>query len=225
MERLQQNKAGITMIRQQAVNIFINTDVKEECNLFQSKILQKTEHSLDAIVKEIEEQIALFYKQIVIQQKQNKKSAVNYIQFSFLLYPIKQHKVQILAEAFSEEWYFGDSICETKISIPYLEKELHQLYEILLQKRKRFIGKVTKTDIERIMLGEWKAYQEIQEALLKYALEISLDEKELEYMTKVEEVPIFAGEYRGEFHQIYTINALSKQLREVFYGLFSNKTV
>ena len=52
-----------------------------------------------------------------------------------------------------------------------------------------------------------------------------LDEKELEYMTKVEEVPIFAGEYRGEFHQIYTINALSKQLREVFYGLFSNKTV
>ena len=121
MERLQQNKAGITMIRQQAVNIFINTDVKEECNLFQSKILQKTEHSLDAIVKEIEEQIALFYKQIVIQQKQNKKSAVNYIQFSFLLYPIKQHKVQILAEAFSEEWYFGDSICETKISIPYLE--------------------------------------------------------------------------------------------------------
>ena len=61
------------MIRQQAVNIFINTDVKEECNLFQSKILQKTEHSLDAIVKEIEEQIALIYKQIVIQQKQNKK--------------------------------------------------------------------------------------------------------------------------------------------------------
>ncbi len=60
---------------------------------------------------------------------------------------------------------------------------------------------------------------------MKYALEISLDEKELEYMTKVEEVPIFAGEYRGEFHQIYTINALSKQLREVFYGLFSNKTV
>ena len=43
------------MIRQQAVNIFINTDVKEECNLFQSKILKKTEHSLDAIVKEIEE--------------------------------------------------------------------------------------------------------------------------------------------------------------------------
>ena len=75
------------------------------------------------------------------------------------------------------------------------------------------------------MLGEWKAYQEIQEALLKYALEISLDEKELEYMIKADEIPVFAGEYRGEFHQIYTINALSKQLREVFYGLFSNKTV
>ncbi len=213
------------MTRQQALNIFINTDVKEECNLFQSKILQKTEHFLDAIVKEIEEQIALFYKQIVKQQKQNQKPAVNYIQFSFLLSSIKQYKVQILAEAFSEEWYFDDSICETKISISHLEKELCQLYEILLQKRKRFIGKVTKTDVERIMLGEWKAYQEIQEALLKYALEISLDEKELEYMIKADEIPVFAGEYRGEFHQIYTINALSKQLREVFYGLFSNKTV
>ena len=213
------------MTRQQALNIFINTDVKEECNLFQSKILQKTEHFLDAIVKEIEEQIALFYKQIVKQQKQNQTPAVNYIQFSFLLSSIKQYKVQILAEAFSEEWYFDDSICETKISISHLEKELCQLYEILLQKRKRFIGKVTKTDVERIMLGEWKAYQEIQEALLKYALEISLDEKELEYMIKADEIPVFAGEYRGEFHQIYTINALSKQLREVFYGLFSNKTV
>ena len=213
------------MTRQQALNIFINTDVKEECNLFQSKILQKTEHFLDATVKEIEEQIALFYKQIVKQQKQNQKPAVNYIQFSFLLSSIKQYKVQILAEAFSEEWYFDDSICETKISISHLEKELCQLYEILLQKRKRFIGKVTKTDVERIMLGEWKAYQEIQEALLKYALEISLDEKELEYMIKADEIPVFAGEYRGEFHQIYTINALSKQLREVFYGLFSNKTV
>ncbi len=213
------------MTRQQALNIFINTDVKEECNLFQSKILQKTEHFLDAIVKEIEEQIALFYKQIVKQQKQNQKPAVNYIQFSFLLSSIKQYKVQILAEAFSEEWYFDNSICETKISISHLEKELCQLYEILLQKRKRFIGKVTKTDVERIMLGEWKAYQEIQEALLKYALEISLDEKELEYMIKADEIPVFAGEYRGEFHQIYTINALSKQLREVFYGLFSNKTV
>lgn len=198
------------MTRQQALNIFINTDVKEECNLFQSKILQKTEHFLDAIVKEIEEQIALFYKQIVKQQKQNQKPAVNYIQFSFLLSSIKQYKVQILAEAFSEEWYFDDSICETKISISHLEKELCQLYEILLQKRKRFIGKVTKTDVERIMLGEWKAYQEIQEALLKYALEISLDEKELEYMIKADEIPVFAGEYRGEFHQIYTINALSK---------------
>ena len=196
------------MTRQQALNIFINTDVKEECNLFQSKILQKTEHFLDAIVKEIEEQIALFYKQIVKQQKQNQKPAVNYIQFSFLLSSIKQYKVQILAEAFSEEWYFDDSICETKISISHLEKELCQLYEILLQKRKRFIGKVTKTDVERIMLGEWKAYQEIQEALLKYALEISLDEKELEYMIKADEIPVFAGEYRGEFHQIYTINAL-----------------
>ena len=213
------------MTRHQALNIFINTDVKVECNLFQSKILQKTEHFLDAIVKEIEEQIALFYKQIVKQQKQNQKPAVNYIQFSFLLSSIKQYKVQILAEAFSEEWYFDDSICETKISISHLEKELCQLYEILLQKRKRFIGKVTKTDVERIMLGEWKAYQEIQEALLKYALEISLDEKELEYMIKADEIPVFAGEYRGEFHQIYTINALSKQLREVFYGLFSNKTV
>lgn len=213
------------MIRQQALNIFINTDVKEECNLYQSKILQKTEHSLDTIVKEMKEQITLFYKQIVIQQKQNKKPAVNYIQFSFLLSSIKQHRVQILAEAFSEEWYFDDSICETKISIPYLEKELHQLYEVLSQKRRRFIGKVTNADVERIMLGEWKAYQEIEEALLKYALEISLDEKELEYMTKAEEVPIFAGEYRGEFHQIYTINEMSKQLREVFYGLFSNKTV
>ena len=89
------------MTRQQALNIFINTDVKEECNLFQSKILQKTEHFLDAIVKEIEEQIALFYKQIVKQQKQNQKPAVNYIQFSFLLSSIKQYKVQILAEAFS----------------------------------------------------------------------------------------------------------------------------
>ena len=184
------------MTRQQALNIFINTDVKEECNLFQSKILQKTEHFLDAIVKEIEEQIALFYKQIVKQQKQNQKPAVNYIQFSFLLSSIKQYKVQILAEAFSEEWYFDDSICETKISISHLEKELCQLYEILLQKRKRFIGKVTKTDVERIMLGEWKAYQEIQEALLKYALEISLDEKELEYMIKADEIPVFAGEYR-----------------------------
>ena len=49
------------MTRQQAINIFINTDVKKECNLCQSKLLQKTEHSLDVIVKEIEEQIALFY--------------------------------------------------------------------------------------------------------------------------------------------------------------------
>ena len=55
MERLQQNKAGISMTRQQAINIFINTDVKKECNLCQSKLLQKTEHSLDVIVKEIEE--------------------------------------------------------------------------------------------------------------------------------------------------------------------------
>ena len=213
------------MTRQQAINIFINTDVKKECNLCQSKLLQKTEHSLDVIVKEIEEQIALFYKQIVIQQKQNKKPAVNYIQFSFLLSSIKQHKVQILAEAFSDEWYFGDNICEIKISIPYLETELCQLYEILLQKRKRFIGKVTKTDVERIMLGEWKAYQEIEEALLKYALEISLDEKELEYMKKAKDIAVFAGEYRGEFHQIYEINEMSKRLREVFYGLFSNETV
>ncbi len=225
MERLQQNKAGILMTRQQAINIFINTDVKKECNLCQSKLLQKTEHSLDVIVKEIEEQIALFYKQIVMQQKQNKKPAVNYIQFSFLLSSIKQHRVQILAEAFSDEWYFGDNICETKISIPYLETELCQLYEILLQKRKRFIGKVTKTDVERIMLGEWKAYQEIEEALLKYALEISLDEKELEYMKKAKDIAVFSGEYRGEFHQIYAINEMSKRLREVFYGLFSNETV
>ena len=75
------------------------------------------------------------------------------------------------------------------------------------------------------MLGEWKAYQEIEEALLKYALEISLDEKELEYMKKAKDIAVFSGEYRGEFHQIYAINEMSKRLREVFYGLFSNETV
>ena len=80
------------MTRQQALNIFINTDVKEECNLFQSKILQKTEHFLDAIVKEIEEQIALFYKQIVIQQKKIKNQQL--ITYNFLFYYILSNNIK-----------------------------------------------------------------------------------------------------------------------------------
>lgn len=198
------------MTRQEAINIFMNTDVKNECTLCQNKILKEIKYSLDSIVKEIAEQIVLFYKGIVIQQKQNQKPTVNYIQFSFLLSGIKQNKVQILAEAFSEGWCFDGSIYEMKFSISLLEKEFCTLYETLLQKRKRFMGKVTKTDVERILLSEWKAYQNIEKLLLKYALAVSLNEKELEYMVKAEKMIIFAGEYRGEFHQIYAINTLQK---------------
>ncbi|HIT87168.1 MAG TPA: hypothetical protein IAB62_05335 [Candidatus Coprocola pullicola] len=213
------------MTRAEAIKIYLKSDAKEICMKCQQNILQKIDDDFAGMVEELSAQIALFYEGIAKAQKQQQKADVQYIQFSFLLSGMKQGKVEILAEAFSKEWYFGGGIYEMYFSMDWLEKELHELQEILNKKSKRFLGKVTEADVERILLHEWRFYQKIEESLLKYALELSLDEKALEEIKKEEDVHIFAGEYRGEFHQIYTINGTSKQLREVLYGLLFNRTI
>ena len=213
------------MTRVKAIEIYLKNDVKETCMKYQESILQKIDEHFVTMIEQLSTQIVLFYQGIVKEQIQQKKTAVQYIQISFLLSGIKRGNVQILAEAFPKQWYFGDCIYKMYFSMEWLEKELIELQELLCKKSKRFFGKVTEADVERILLHEWRFYQKIEESLLKYALELSLDEKALEEIKKEEDVHIFAGEYRGEFHQIYTINGTSKQLREVLYGLLFNRTI
>lgn len=211
------------MTKEQALKIYMETDVKTECSLCQKRILKQIDTDFVSIIEDILKHIRIFYKGIVDKQQKKEQLPVNYIHFSFLMSGIKQRKVQILMEALPVEWYFGDCIYEMTFSVVWLENALNELYEILLKKSARFMGKITQMDVERILLEERRFYEKIQEALLKYAFEISLDEQDLKNMIKQEEVHIFVGEYRGEFNQIYTISEQTRQLREVFYGVLFNQ--
>ena len=139
------------MTKEQALKIYMETDVKTECSLCQKRILKQIDTDFVSIIEDILKHIRIFYKGIVDKQQKKEQLPVNYIHFSFLMSGIKQRKVQILMEALPVEWYFGDCIYEMTFSVVWLENALNELYEILLKKSARFMGKITQMDVERIL--------------------------------------------------------------------------
>lgn len=208
------------MTRAEALEIYIKTDVKKYCKLYEERIMKEIDCSFTQIVNDLAEQLKIFFEKIA-----EKQMPVGYIQFSFLLSGMKFGKLWILAEAFPKQWYLGECIYKMNFSMPWLEKELNELYSVLKERSKRFFHKVDMEEVEKIMLTEWKFYQNIEDGILRYAIESFLNTDIIKSVEKERDVYILSGEYRGEFDYVYIYNEDSERMRELFYELLSNQTI
>jgi len=161
------------------------------------------ETNKDALAKEM---IGAF-REICINarklQLEGVKDKIAHIEFSLLRIRILEKRYSCLIDAFSGLYYLDNTECTLEYDVSWAFKYLDEFLEQLEQARKRYMNKILRPDIERIMLNEISHYNEYIVKLARYAIPQAVKLDEYNDLDRKEVVNIYVGDYRAANAIVY----------------------
>ncbi|WP_099190488.1 pentapeptide repeat-containing protein [Tepidibacter mesophilus] len=139
---------------------------------------------------------------------------IKYFQFSILRTSIISESYIFLLSTYNQEWYLDDNAKHMELDMSFLFKSLKNLYNELYQKSKKFIGKINKYDIEKIILSQAMKYNEYIAYTVRFILQNI--EKE-EWFDKVKKTDIYFirwGEYQDKSELVYIMDNNKKTMND-----------
>lgn len=144
---------------------------------------------------------------------------IKYFQFSILRTSIISKNYIFLLSTYNQEWYLDDNAKHMELDMSFLFKSLNDLYNELYEKSKKFIGKINKYDIEKIILKQAMEYNEYIAYTVRFILQ-NIDREE--WFDKVKKTDIYFirwGEYQDKSELVYIMDNNKKTMNDFIKGL------
>lgn len=163
--------------------------------------LNKLDEYLEKHKEELAAKFVEAFKNICIKakcmQKAGNKSKIGYITFSLLRTNILEKKYVYALDAYSNLWFFDRCECQVEYDVNWAFKFLDDFEEELEEKRKHYINKILKPDVEKIKLKEVDLYNERIVKLARYAISEAVRTQAYLDIDKEEVLEVRVGEYKG----------------------------
>ncbi|TCO68076.1 pentapeptide repeat-containing protein [Marinisporobacter balticus] len=170
-------------------------DVRKNQSLFKDTVIDH--------LKSICEKVCHF-------QKAHEAYKVKYFQFSILRTSIVNKTYTIYLNTYNQSWYLDDDTQYIEIDLSFLFKSLEELQRKLYEKSKPYIGKINKSDIEKIILRQAIEYNQYIAHIARLMLQ-NIDEED--WFEKVQKPDVYCirwGAYQDQSELIFQMDTNKK---------------
>jgi len=150
--------------------------------------------------------IALCHKTAQAQSA-GRKNGIAYIYGSFLYTSLCRGQSVCRLDAYDQNWFLDKAECSVLYDAGWAFSFLHEACSRLAQESKKYIGRITRYDIELIKRAEAGRYSEYIEDLGKEVMEDVFATAEFQALEKADELTVYIGEYKdlcrktGAYHR------------------------
>jgi hypothetical protein len=135
-------------------------------------------------------------QETVRMQSVGKKNSIAYIYGSFLYSSLCLGQSVYRLDAYDENWFLDRAECAVFYDAGWAFSFLHDACSRLAQESKKYVGKITRYDIELIKRTEAGRYSEYIEDLGREVMEDVFLAPEFLALEKENELTVFMGEYK-----------------------------
>ena len=164
--------------------------------------------------KEIENRMVKSFKEFFVRCRDKR---VEYIVLSILRTSLLEGKGMCLISGYDENWYLDMNPVEGKFDSGFIFSFFHEYAEIIDKERKKYIGKITYGDIEKIKRERFMDYAGFLYAIFNNSMESIMELEELEKSNISETVQMRIGEYMDETEMV-EIEQIKLESTSMDYG-------
>jgi uncharacterized protein YjbI with pentapeptide repeats len=177
--------------------------------------------NLERLVDDCANALLIYFKQIKKAQERGQKQKIAYIFASFLYTSLQEGKGVYRLDAYDENWFFDLTECAAEYDALWAYEFLHSFCGKLQEKSKKYVGKVTRYDIDLLKRMEACKFSVYVDAIAREAVKIAVKSPEFAALDKEDVLEIFIGEYKDQCRMLYRydirakdIAALTKEISE-----------
>ncbi|MCL2152486.1 MAG: hypothetical protein FWH57_05930 [Oscillospiraceae bacterium] len=187
-----------------AFNDFLKNWFEPGSDELEAKISGYIRDNKPDIVSGLLESFAQACQRAYERQEKNSADAISYLSYSMLYINFLARKPLYMIETFNDKWFFSSSVSEHVYDPKWMTSRLYEFYGDALSKRRKYLGRIHPTMIEKAILTVLDRQANLLTRLAKETFE-SVDLEEIEEFRKLEkdEFKITIGKYRGAYKEIY----------------------
>lgn len=138
---------------------------------------------------------------------ESKKQSVSFVMFHLLRFRMLNHDYRYQVNVYPREWYLKEGITIGDLDVSFAYHHFDCLWNQLLVKSRRFMGKLNEVAVERIMLRVLEPFHAYVVELLRYSLMDLLETEEFKTFNRKDDLfYIRAGEFYEPGDVIYIEN-------------------
>jgi|GEM_PF-2432211 len=197
----------------------INEYIEKFSTELHDQIYNKIYDNMDKNYDEIQSGILRAFKNLLSKVNTAEKE-VGYINVSFLRSSIKNNGCLLIISAYNAKWFFDKEHIEIYYDCSWLLQFIHEYNQKLTSEAKKYVGKVTKTDIEKITWHSLnKDYKGFLIPMFRNAIENIVKLEEYRTMKKAPVFSISVGEYKDLTQPIWVESQNEVSIAELKYDI------
>ncbi len=142
-------------------------------------------------------------EKIHCMQAKKEKREIAYINYSLLRTQIIKNNPVYLINAYDDTWYVDNSVCEELYNVSWALKYLDEFESELNIERKKYIGRITSRDVQRIKLDKAGIYNEFILQLARKSIREAIKTTEFKKVATSEKLDVRVGEYFDFSESVY----------------------
>jgi len=162
----------------------------------------------------IENEIIEAFKNLFIDISNTDKE-VAFITGCLLRTSIKNNGNKFLLSAYNSTWFLDKNPVETYYEAPWLWDKLHEYQKEIATEAKKYIGKITKVDIERIKWSKINDYKMLVLPIFRRAVEKFVKLQEYKTFQKAPSLSIRIGEYYDITENVWFENNIEMPIEKM----------
>ncbi|WP_375523359.1 pentapeptide repeat-containing protein [Paenibacillus terreus] len=155
-----------------------------------------------------------------MQQEEN-KNPIAYIHYSLLRTQLLEQTYQYSVEAYDDVWYEDETDCVLSYDASWAYTPFAVMLEKLERERKKYMGNLNASDIERLMLQAAPFFHQFVLAALRLSIHEMVQLPEYQGFQKAPRLLIRCGEYMDLSENVYVEDQAVPSLEEVEQKLAS----
>lgn len=198
-------------MNQEKLKMFYKEEVTFRLNSLYDGIFELLECKSDFYKKSWLEQLNLLFEEICIRQKQGEIGKLGYIHFTFLRMHVLDREDTLAVYGYGKEGYFGQEYTLGTIDISCFMEKFRQVWQELEKVSLKYVGKISRLDIKRLMLEESSGFLGIWFSLLRQYRREWLLLPSFQEIEKEEYFRVQIGEYYEPPAVLYVENQKKKE--------------
>jgi uncharacterized protein YjbI with pentapeptide repeats len=165
--------------------------------------------------KDITENFRNLCSHIQRMQQEENKNPIAYIHYSLLRTQMLEETYQYSVEAYDDAWYEDETDCILTYDAAWAYVPFSVMLEKLEQERKKYMGSLSASDIERLMLQAAPYFHQFVLAALRLSMNEMVQLPEYQGIQKAPRLLIRCGEYMDLSENVYVDDQAAPSLEEV----------
>jgi uncharacterized protein YjbI with pentapeptide repeats len=178
----------------------------------------------DELAADLRESLRRICEKIHQMQQSKEKGPIGYITYTLLRTNLVRGCYQYTVDAFTDAWIADPHECGAVYDVGWAYRFWEEFATELEEKRKLYIEKISKPELEKLQLREVEAYHDIVAALARYVMPEAVQMPEYQRIVKAEIVEIRIEDYRQFSEVVFREDLRVRDAQEIKRQLERKKT-